>query len=212
MAPRNPALQPASAAAKDSGGASAPESRAAPAAAPGGAASPPPSFTSVSGDYVLSPSDTLEMSVFNEPSLTTQTRISADGTAQFPLIGELRLGGMPMRDARELIRRRYNADYLVEPQVYLNVLGYAARHFTVLGQVNRPGTFDFPGGEHLGLLEAIGMAGSFTRIADEKNVEVRHAGPKSQTLKVNTKNQTARDSKPFYLSPGDVITVRETWF
>ena len=172
--------------------------------APGGAASPPPAAVSVSGDYVLSPSDTLEMSVFNEPSLTTQTRISTDGTVQFPLIGEVKLGGMPIRDARELVRRRYNADYLVEPQVYLNVLTYAQRRFTVLGQVNKPGTYDFPGGEHLGLLEAIGMAGSFTRLANEGSVMVKRG---TQTIKVNAKKLTTGDNKPFELAPGDVITV-----
>lgn len=210
LLPRNPALQ--SAAAKDPASSGAPAD-AIPIVAPaaGGAASPPPAAASVSGDYVLSPSDTLEMSVFNEPSLTTQTRISADGTVQFPLIGELRLGGMPVRDARELIRRRYNADYLVEPQVYLNVLGYAQRRFTVLGQVNRPGTYDFPGGERLGLLEAIGLAGGFTRLANQKDVEVKHATPNSPTLRVNVKKLTTSDGKAFALSPGDVINVKESW-
>ena len=215
LAPRNPALQPASASARDSarpgadtGGNTIPTAATAPAA--GGAASPPPATVSVSGDYVLSPSDTLEMSVFNEPSLTTQTRISTDGTVQFPLIGEIKLGGMPIRDARELVRRRYNADYLVEPQVYLNILTYAQRRFTVLGQVNRPGTYDFPGGEHLGLLEAIGLAGGFTRLANENTVLVKRGG--DHTIKVNAKKQTSGDNKPFDLSPGDVITVNESWF
>ena len=132
------------------------------------------------------------MSVFNEPSLTTPTRISADGTVQFPLIGEVKLGGMSIRDARELIRRRYNADYLVEPQVYLNVITYAPAplHRARAGQPSRP-TYDFPGGEHLGLLEAIGMAGGFTRLADEKNLLIKRG---SQTIKVNAKKLTTGDN------------------
>ena len=163
---------------------------------------------------MLSPSDTLEMSIFNEPSLTTQTRVSADGSVQFPLIGEIKVGGMPIREAREMIRRKYNADYLVEPQVYLNVVGYASRRFTVLGQVNRPGTIDFPnGGEHLGLLEAIGLAGGFTRLADEKNVLVKRTGPGGeQNLKVNVKKLVGAGSKPFEVTSGDVINVKESWY
>ncbi len=166
---------------------------------------------SAGGDYVLAASDTIEMSIFQEPGLTTQVRIASDGSAQFPFIGEVKVAGMAMRDARELIRKRYNADYLVEPQVYLRVLGYATRKFTVLGQVARPGTFEFPPGEHLTLLEAVGMAGGFTRLAKQDSVKIRReTGGAGQTLKVNAKK--ARDGKSFELVAGDVITVDETWF
>jgi polysaccharide export outer membrane protein len=174
---------------------------------------PGTNITAAGGDYVLSPSDTVEMLVFHEPDLTTQTKIGSDGMAQFPLIGELKIAGLAMRDARELIRRRYNADYLVEPQVYLNVVGYAARKFTILGQVARPGTYDFPPGEHLNLLEAVGLAGGFTRLADRSAVVVkRDVGGSEQTLKVNAKKLTLKDGKPFALDSGDVVTVGESWF
>ncbi len=162
---------------------------------------------------MLASSDTLEMSVFHEPDLTTQTRIASDGTAQFPLIGEIKIAGLPLREARELIRRRYNADYLVEPQVYLNVVGYAQRKFTILGQVAKPGSYDFPPGEHLSLLEAVGLAGGFTRLADQGGVTVKRAGHGSeQMVKVNTKKLTAKNARPFELVAGDVVTVGESWF
>ena len=195
--------------------ANAPTAAAAPegGTAPAASAVPGQNITAAGGDYVLTPSDTIEMMVFHEPDLTTQTKIGSDGTAQFPLIGELRIAGLAMRDARELIRRRYNADYLVEPQVYLNVVGYAGRKFTILGQVARPGTYDFPPGEHLNLLEAVGMAGGFTRLADRGGLIVkREAGGSEQTLKVNAKKLTLKDNKPFQLASGDVITVGESWF
>ena len=109
-----------------------------------------PSVVAAGADYVLAPSDTVEMTIFHEPDLTTQTRIASDGSAQFPLIGEVKIAGLAMRDARELIRRKYDADYLVEPQVYLNIVGYAARKFTILGQVARPGrTIFLPGNTSL---------------------------------------------------------------
>ena len=165
------------------------------------------------GDYVLSPSDTVQMTVFHEPDLTTQARVANDGSIQLPLIGDLKVAGLAVRDARELIRKRYNADYLVEPQVYLNVMAFAERKFTILGQVAKPGTYPFPGGEHLGLLEAVGMAGDFTRLADRSAVSVKRTERGSeQTLKVNVKKLTLKDGKNFELMPGDVITVGESWF
>ena len=186
-----------------------------PSAAPSApSTSVPPASNSAaaSGDYVLSAADAVEMTVFRQPDLTTQTKIANDGTVQFPLIGELKIGGLTLRDARETIRKRYNADYLVEPQVYLNVIAYATRKFTILGQVNNPGTYAMPGGEHVGLMEAIGMANGFTRIADRGSVVVkRNDHGKEQTIKVNTKKFTTTDGKQFELLPGDVISVGETW-
>ncbi len=190
----------------------------APAVAPTPAVAPAPNpvnaaVVAAGADYVLAPSDTVEMTIFHEPDLTTQTRIASDGSAQFPLIGEVKIAGLAMRDARELIRRKYDADYLVEPQVYLNVVGYAARKFTILGQVARPGAYDFPPGEHLTLLEAVGMAGGFTRLANESGVTIKRAAPGSEkTLKVDARKLSAKNGKPFELSAGDVVTVGESWF
>lgn len=175
-------------------------------------ASPAANTTAASGDYILASADAVEMSVFHQPDLTTQARIAGDGSVQFPLIGEIKIGGLTLRDARELIRRRYNADYLVEPQVYLNVISYAQRKFTILGQVNTPGTYLMPGGEHLGLMEAIGMAGGFTRIADKNSVSVKRTNHGAdETFKVNTKKLTTQQGKAFEMQPGDVVTVGETW-
>ncbi len=166
-----------------------------------------------SGDYVLAPADTVQMSIFHEPDLTTQARIANDGSVQLPLLGDLKIAGLNLRDAREMIRKRYNADFLVEPQVYLNVIGFAERKFTILGQVAKPGTYPFPGGEHLSLMEAIGTAGDFTRLADRGGVTVkRTVRGEEQTLKVNTKKQTAKGAKSFEVMPDDVITVGESWF
>ncbi len=151
------------------------------------------------------------MSVFNEPSLTTQTRISADGTVQFPLIGEVKLGGMPIRDARELVRRRYNADYLVEPQVYLNVLTYAQRRFTVLGQVNRPGTYDFPRAANTSACSKpsgwrAGSPGWPTRTRCWSNAAA------TRRSRSTPRSRPRAITNPLSLSAGDVITVNESWF
>ena len=171
-----------------------------------------PAAAAAGGDYILASADAVEMSVFHQPDLTTQARIANDGSVQFPLIGEVKIGGLTLRDAREMIRKRYNADYLVDPQVYLNVVGYAQRKFTILGQVNTPGTYSMPGGEHLGLMEAIGMAGGFTRLADKGAVSIRRTGRGAdETFKVNTKKLTTQQGKRFELQPGDVVTVGETW-
>jgi polysaccharide export outer membrane protein len=173
-----------------------------------------PAISAAAGDYVLSVSDTLEMTIFREGDLSTRSRIGSDGTVQLPLIGDVKVAGMTVRAARELIRKRYDADYLVDPQVYLNVIDYAQRGFTILGQVTKPGTYEFPGGKSLSLLQAVGMAGGFTRTADRGKVIVKRApdGAAPQTIRLNAKKLAGDGKDSFAVEPGDVITVGESWF
>jgi polysaccharide export outer membrane protein len=173
-----------------------------------------PAIAAAAGDYVLSPSDTIEMTVFREPDLTTRSRVGSDGSVQLPLIGDVRIAGLTVRVAREVIRKRYDADYLVDPQVYLNIVEYAPRNFTILGQVVKPGTYDFPAGRPLSLLEAVGMAGGFTRSADRGRVTAKRAGGPAgeSTIKINAKKLAADGKDSFQLQPGDIITVGESWF
>lgn len=178
------------------------------------AQAPATAISSAAGDYVLSASDTLEMTIFREADLSTRSRIGSDGTVQLPLIGDVKVAGMTVRAARELIRKRYDADYLVDPQVYLNVVDYAQRGFTILGQVTKPGTYEFPGGKSLSLLQAVGMAGGFTRTADRGKVIVKRSveGGPGETIKLNAKKLAGDGKDSFAVLPGDVITVGESWF
>ena len=182
-------------------------------AAPANAATAP-TITNAAGDYVLAPADTLEMTIFRETDLTTRSRVASDGTVQLPLIGDVKVAGMTVRAARELIRKRYDADYLVDPQVYLNVVDYAQRKFTILGQVGKPGNYEFTGGASLSLLQAVGIAGGFTRTADRGKVIVKRQtrSGSEETIKLNAKKMAAEGKNAFDVASGDVITVAESWF
>ena len=179
----------------------------------GNGAVPPASFGATNGDYLLKGGDTIEMIVYREQDLNIRSKIGKDGMVQLPLLGEVKLGGLTVRAATAMIRAKYNADYLVEPQIYLNVAGYTSRKFTIIGQVGKPGTYEFGGGESLGLLEAIGMAGGFTRIADRGHVVVkRREGEAVRTIKVNAKKLSESGVDPFTIETGDVITIGESWY
>jgi polysaccharide export outer membrane protein len=104
----------------------------------------------------------------------------------------------------------YGKDYLVNPKVNVMLAGYAKRRFTVLGQVNRPGSYEMPetspGG--IDLLEAVALAGGYTRIAAPERISVRRG---SQVLRVNGK-QVAKGGSDFRIEPGDTVTVGESIF
>ena len=200
--------QPVVTVSKPSGDASPPV--AAPSA---GGASAPMGMGAANGDYMLKPGDTIEMIIYREPDLTIRSRIGKDGMVQLPLLGEIKLGGLTIRNATTLIRNRYNADYLVEPQIYLNISAYNTRKFTIIGQVGRPGSYEFGGGEELGLLEAIGMAGGFTRIADRGHVLIkRREGDSIKSIRVNAKKLADVGVDQCVIQSGDVINVGESWY
>jgi polysaccharide export outer membrane protein len=178
-----------------------------------GVDTPIPSLMAGEGDYILSSGDTLDLMVYREPDLGMRSKISRDGRVQLPLLGEVKVAGMSVRDAQDHLRQLYDADYLVDPQIYLNISSYTQRKITVIGQVSRPGSYELQGNESLGILEAIGMAGGFTRIADTKNVVVkRRTGEKVETIKVNTKRLESPDGGSFQVLPGDILTVGESWY
>ena len=203
-----PPAQPVVTVSKPSGDASAL------AAAPAAGGSPMPmGMGAANGDYMLRAGDTIEMIIYREPDLTIRSRIGKDGMVQLPLLGEVKLGGLTIRNATTLIRNRYNADYLVEPQIYLNISAYNTRKFTIIGQVGRPGSYEFGGGEELGLLEAIGMAGGFTRIADRGHVLIkRREGDSIKSIKVNAKKLADVGVDQCVIQSGDVINVGESWY
>ena len=170
-------------------------------------------LSSGESDYVLVIGDVVQLNIFREPDLATQATIARDGTVQLPLIREVQLAGLSIREARELLRGLYDTGYLVDPQIFLNVVKYAQRKFTIMGQVARPGSYELQGGERIDLLEAIGLAGGFTRIANRGRVTVqrREAG-EVRAIKANAKRMADGKEEPLEVQPGDVITVSESWF
>src|SRR5204863_7262878 len=113
-------------------------------------------------------------------------RIAKDGTSTFPLIGVVHLGGKTVQQATSMIRDALRKDYLVNPQVTMSVIEYAKRRFTVLVQVQRHGTFEIPNEEYVTLLQAVAMAGGYTRLANRSGVTItRTASGKKVTYTVD---------------------------
>ena len=166
------------------------------------------------GDYRLVPNDLLDFRVFQEPELDAVVRISGDGNANFPLVGQVQIAGKTIGEATETLRKRYLEGYLVNPQVNLTVRTYARKVFTVLGQVQNPGSYGIEGSEEITLLQAIGMAGGYTRIANAGKVTVkRQEGGEEKVYRFDARKMAkSATGTEFRVKPGDVITVAESWF
>jgi len=164
--------------------------------------------------YVLSPNDVVQVRVYQEDDLETKMRIGKDGTTSFPLIGVINLGGKTVAQAADLIRARLADGYLVNPQITVSVIEYAKRRFTVLGQVQKPGTYEIPNEESMTFLQAVAMAGGYTRLANRGSVTVtRMVGGKKTNFNLDLKSATSDlNTQPFEILPDDTITVAERIF
>jgi polysaccharide export outer membrane protein len=166
-------------------------------------------------NYRLSADDLLDFRVIQEPELDSVIRVAGDGKAIFPLVGPVSLAGKTIGEATELLRQRYMAGYLVNPQITLTVRTYARKVFTILGQVQKPGSYAIEGSGSVSLLDAIGMAGGYTRIANPGNVTVkRREGGNESVIRINARKmaKSGGADSTFRVQPGDIITVGESIF
>ena len=94
--------------------------------------------------YVLSPNDQVAMEVFGEDDLRTNGRLNPEGNLSVPLLGSIHLAGLTLTQAVSKLTELYSRDYLVNPKINVMLLTYAKRRFSILGQVNRPGSNEMP--------------------------------------------------------------------
>lgn len=93
-------------------------------------------------EYRLGSGDVIRITVFQNPDLTVETRVTEAGIVSYPLIGAVRLGGQSVTAAEKLIADGLrNGNFVKNPQVTLVVLQVRGNQASVLGQVNRPGRY-----------------------------------------------------------------------
>lgn len=158
---------------------------------------------------VIGHMDNVEIRVFREDDLTTRGQLSPDGTINMPLIGAVRLEGLTTDQAAAAIKRKLADGYLVKPEVSVSIEARIRKTVTVLGQAQRPGVFELPAHRRLTLVEAIGMAGGMTRIANAKKVTLKRGG---EVRVLNLKDIAAGNGSDLSLQDGDVITIPESLF
>ena len=90
----------------------------------------------------LGPGDSVRVTVFQNPNLTTEARISPRGSIWMPLIGDVDLKGLTQGEAVARIAGKLkDGQFLNDPQVSISVLTVRSPQVSVLGQVQRPGRY-----------------------------------------------------------------------
>lgn len=93
-------------------------------------------------EYRLGEGDGIRISVFQNPDLTLETRVSENGVITFPLIGTVKIGGMIIPTAEQTIAKALqDGGFIKQPQVSILLLKNLGNQVSVLGHANRPGRF-----------------------------------------------------------------------
>lgn len=167
------------------------------------------------GDYKVSSADLLQITVYREEDLSRTARVSQEGMISFPLVRDVKVGGLTVIDAQDLIARKL-ADFLVSPQVTIFIKEYGNKRISVLGEVQKPGTFELPTESHLTVLEAISMAGGFTPVAAKDRTRVirptADGRTENFTIDISAITQQGDKRKDMPLSANDVVYVPQSFF
>lgn len=153
-------------------------------------------------DYRLGSGDTIKISVFEEPELGLEVRLSDASTVSYPFLGELQVDGLTVGQLEEKIASGLRGDYLVNPNVTVSVVDY--RQFYVHGEVKSPGGFSFVPG--LTLRKAIALAGGFTERASRSKIFVVRDGVDYVS------DQGQRIGLDDEVMPGDIVTIEQSFF
>ena len=93
-------------------------------------------------EYALGPGDILRITVFQNPDLTTEARVSEVGTLSFPLIGSVPVGGLSLSQGeRKIADMLREGGFVQKPQVNILPVQIRSSQVAVLGHVNRPGRY-----------------------------------------------------------------------
>ena len=168
-----------------------------------GADSPatPPAPSVTAGAYTLSVGDRVRVTVFGHEDLSGEFVLDGDGNLALPLTGSIRAAGLDARELEARIRDRLQPDYLVDPQVSVEVQD--VRPVYVIGEVNAPGSY--PVNDALTVAKAVALAGGFTYRAAKGRINIVRRMSDEQVEKFRATLDTPVRS-------GDLINVPERFF
>lgn len=147
--------------------------------------------------YKLGPADETRVIVYGEKDLSGKFEVDSAGYISLPLIGQVYVANMTLRQAEQQIAYLYSQGYLNDPRVNVEVLNY--RPFFILGEVQKGGQFSYQAG--LTVLNAIALASGYTYRADRKYVFITHKGASGE--------RRYSVDQQIIVQPGDVIRIPE---
>lgn len=178
----------------------------------------PASGTTTSPAYVLTNTDRVSITIYQEDDLSRIARIDSQGRINLPLVGEVVIAGLKVAQAENAIEKAYqDGRYLRSPRVTITVEEYASREVSIQGQVRNPGRYPLPIESSMTIIELVTRSGGFTDTAKGTSVRVTRILPDGtkknfevdvESLIKGRRGANVQDNS-LVLEPGDIIFVPE---
>lgn len=129
--------------------------------------------------------------------------VNTDGEIDYAVLGKIRVAGLTLFQAKDTIQKRA-AQYIPDVVVRVRMLNF---RFTILGEVNGEQTV-VSSNTRLTMMEAIGLAGGLSELADRSHVKVlRQNGSKTDVFYLNFLKEDYVESPYYFVQQNDVIIV-----
>lgn len=160
-----------------------------------------------SKQYVIGPEDVVSVNVWKEPEVSRVVPVRPDGKIALPLAGEFEAAGKTAPQLESEIRAKLQS-MIQNPQVTVIVQEVKSQKFSIVGEVNHPGTFALD--RDMTVLEALAVAGGLKDFANTKKIYILRRDDKGAAtrVKVNYKDLlSGKTEKSSLLQARDTVVV-----
>ena len=156
---------------------------------------PPNSSTA----YLVGPGDVLEIDVYDDPDLSRLATVQHAGEISFPLLGDITVAGMTVKEVQATLVELLAKDYLVDPQVSVRVKEFRSQWVTLTGEVVRPGKYYLQGSKSM--LDLLTEAGGFTSRASGEVIVSRLDQQQPSLFMTEDNGNGAESAVRIFLTP-----------
>ncbi len=161
----------------------------------------------MSQDYIVHPSDILEISIYGETDMVRELVVRPDGNVSFPLVGDIKVAGQSTSEVKKLIDEKVST-YIPQASSTVIVKSLGSLKYYVVGEVGNPGMFNVS--TQINVLQALSLAGGMRTFADQDNIKIIR-GHGIDTKQIPFNYSEAKKGKNLeqniLLKRGDVVLV-----
>lgn len=173
---------------------------------------PPAGVITESVKYTLGPNDVISIEVRRHPEFSGQYTVNSEGKIEYKYIGDVIVKGLTKVELNERLREILS-EYLIEPEIDVQIVAYLSKVFYVVGDVNRPGKF-YMKGDAIKVREALVQAGLPNHAASMRRCRIitpdKNGKNNYTTVNVYSLLYEGDLRQNLVMKPGDVLYIPST--
>ncbi len=162
-------------------------------------------------EHLLGPGDVIRITVYQNPDLASEARLSENGSITFPLLGSIELDGLGLNAAEQKIARMLReGKFVIKPQVAVQLMEIRSAQISIIGQVGKPGRYPIDT-TNSKVSEMIASAGGIAASGDDvvTLVGTRNGKPVKIDIDLPAIYETGESQLDVRVANGDIIYVHK---